>query len=502
MSATLLIRADASLEMGTGHIMRCLSLAEQWILSGGNVKLASAQITSLLEQRAKNIGIEVLSIVAMSGSQADARETVCVANQLKADWLVVDGYQFDTPYQRELKTGATRLLWVDDFGHASEHFTDVVLNQNLGATPALYPKIATHTKLLLGCRYAILRQEFLKWQRWQRIITHPARKLLVTLGGSDHENITYKVAQALKLIEHTGIQATIVVGGSYPHRPSLEAILAGTPHRLLQNVNNMPELMAEADMAIGAGGTTTWEFAFMGLPTLMIIMADNQVFNCEQMAKHGTAINLGWHHTLNPQQIAQGIENLSQDRNLSVISDRARKLVDGYGSLRIWRHLNERSLRLRPVNESDCRRIWEWANDPEVRAVSFASAAIPWERHFQWFSKQLEDSRCRFWIAENIANEPLGQVRFELTDLNATISVSLIPTARGHNQGSLLIWIASRKVLRENPHIEKVLAYIKPENKTSVRAFQKAGFELLNYNVVIKGFNALCCELTRHNAEL
>jgi RimJ/RimL family protein N-acetyltransferase len=228
--------------------------------------------------------------------------------------------------------------------------------------------------------------------------------------------------------------------------------------------------MARADLAICAGGTTAWELSFLGVPMLVLVLAENQRTNAERLAATGAAV-----HT-SIARLADDLRTLLTDApRRTEMSRRARALVDGLGMFRVWLRMNEDSLHLRPAIADDCRRVWEWANEPAVRAVSFTSEPIPWEQHVAWFNRKLADANTRLWIAEQLG-APLGQVRFDLDGPTATISVSLDASRRGKNLGALLIWSACHRLFRESA-LEAIHACIKPDNAASVRAFVKAGFE-------------------------
>ena len=334
---TLILRADAGPQIGTGHVMRCLALAEPWLQAGSSVTMVSAQLPATLVERIKVSGIKLQMLSAAPGGKADAKELAQIAKQQNADWIVVDGYHFDADYQRELKKAGLRVLFFDDFGHAKHYCADFVLNQNLGADENLYRSREPQTRLLLGTRFVQLRNEFSKWRDWRRTIPPRAKKILVTLGGSDSENVTLKVVRAIQQIPDLKCETTIVIGGGNPHGEELKSAAQNSPAiRILQNAGNMPELMAEADLAIAAGGTTAWELAFMGLPALMIVLADNQRSNAEQLQLSGVARNLGWHENLTPEKIAEEIARLAGDFSARAeMSKRGRELVDGLGSNRV-----------------------------------------------------------------------------------------------------------------------------------------------------------------------
>lgn len=269
--------------------------------------------------------------------------------------------------------------------------------------------------------------------------------------------------------------------------------------RVIVDCNDMPALMADADLAVTAGGTTVWELAFMGLPALTIILAENQRSNGDALQKLGIAQNLGWHAGLSPEHIADALKPLLEDRSVRCeMSRRGRDLVDGLGSLRVWLRLNEEKLGLRRAAESDSRLIWEWASHPAVRAVSFQSDPIPWETHAQWFNAKLSDPNCHLWIGTNGNQQAIGQVRFDLDEGEGTISVSLDAMQRGHGVGTLLIWTACRKLFGHTA-TSLIHAYIKPDNIVSIRAFEKAGFKRMGESL-INECRALHLQLTREMA--
>ena len=341
----LVIRADASTQIGAGHLMRCLALAQAWQDAGGRVVFLMAMETPALEARLRSEGMEVIHLPVQPGSTDDAIRTADFAHQVGADWVVVDGYHFGADYQRIIKDSGLRLLFIDDNGHAGHYSADLVLNQNIHAHEGLYPNREPYTRLLLGTRYVLLRREFLKWRGWKREIPGVARKVLVTMGGSDPDNVTLKVVQALQQVDMDGLEATVVVGGSNPHYEELQSAVQDSrfPIRLESNVTNMPELMAWADVAVSAGGSTSWELAFMGVPTLVVILASNQRPIAERLDAVGVAINLGWCADVSPKEMAQVVmQLLKAPRTRAEMSQRGRRLVDGVGSDRVLQALQRR----------------------------------------------------------------------------------------------------------------------------------------------------------------
>jgi UDP-2,4-diacetamido-2,4,6-trideoxy-beta-L-altropyranose hydrolase len=455
------------------------------------------------------LGVTLRELSATPGSPADAAETIALAQSLGAAWLVLDGYHFNADYQRAVKAAGLRLLVFDDTGHAAHYSADFILNQNLGAAAALYPHRELTTRLLLGPRFVQLRGEFARAAAQPQDARFPSLaptggegrgegaernvRLLVTLGGSDPDNITAQVLSVLQSVPH--LTADIILGPAYPHTAALQSAIGNRQSTITlhQNPPDLPQLMARADLAICAGGTTAWELSFLGVPMVVLVLAENQRSNAEQLAATGAAV-----HTTTAR-LGEDLRALLADApRRADMSRRARALVDGLGTFQVWLRLNEDSLRLRPAVAEDCRRVWEWASDPAVRAVSFTSEAIPWEQHIAWFTRKLTDANARLWIAEQDTS-PVGQVRFDLDGSAATTSVSLDSARRGKNLGALLIWSACQKLFRESG-VETIHALIKPDNAASIRAFTKAGFEP-DGQTTVKGCAALRFALMRAAAE-
>ncbi|MGH9649837.1 MAG: hypothetical protein ACRD3I_05135, partial [Terriglobales bacterium] len=164
----LLIRADADLRMGTGHVMRCLALAQAWQDVAGQAEFLTTSDTPDILSRLRAEGMQVTPATLPAGSAADAAHTASRAREIGASWVVVDGYQFDAAYQQALKSAGLKVLWVDDYGHAPPYCADLVLNQNLCAEESFYLSREASTRLLLGACYALLRREFQSWRDWRR----------------------------------------------------------------------------------------------------------------------------------------------------------------------------------------------------------------------------------------------------------------------------------------------------------------------------------------------
>jgi UDP-2,4-diacetamido-2,4,6-trideoxy-beta-L-altropyranose hydrolase len=473
---TLFIRADADSQMGTGHVMRCLAIAQAWLDQGGNAVFLMRAPGQGIRTRVENEGVRVLEISADAGSENDAEETGRLVLGNHGDWLMVDGYQFGAEYQDRLKARGLKVLFLDDCGHSTHYSADLVLNQNLHASESLYRNRTSGTDLLLGARYALLRREFLSWRDWRREITTKARKLLVTLGGSDPDNATERVIEALK-IAGQDLEATILVGVTNPHRNDLEKASAGVPGiSLVENARNMAELMAAADIAIAGAGSTCWELCFLGLPSLLIDLAENQRPVSQELDRLGVAVDLGNSGELSVQKIANELVSLVSSRGRRAkMSEGGRALIDGDGAARVCREMESRSLQLREATDADCKLLWEWANDPEIRAGAFSPGPIPWESHVQWFTARLADPGSVIYIAMDAEGATVGQVRYQLHGSRAMLSVNLGRQFRGKGYARQVVHLANQRLFQVSD-VRFIDAYVKPDNLPSLKTFSAAGF--------------------------
>ena len=309
----LILRADASVAIGTGHVMRCLALAQAWQDAGGHAVFALAETTPATNDRLRREGYETVGLAVAPGTHEDSDQTARLAADRLAKWVVVDGYRFGADFQRALVASGLKVLFIDDNANCKYYAADLLLNQNVYAEAADSRNRAPATKLLMGLRYALLRREFTQLRSWKRQI--PAKfspNLLVTMGGSDPTNLTPRVLQALEQIDIEHMNVRIAIGGSNPHRASLEksATQISGCVELLNDVQNMAELIASADVGVAAAGTVSWEIYSPGLPSLLVPVADNQMRAAEELGRLGAALIL--RPTFGLTEIASTLRELMQ----------------------------------------------------------------------------------------------------------------------------------------------------------------------------------------------
>lgn len=334
----LIVRADAGQDMGSGHVMRCLALAQGWMAQGGRVVFVLSSGVPLLEERLRAEGIQVLANAAVPGSLADAHALRQLAEASCATWVVVDGYHFGTEYQAAISRGPAGLLCVDDYGHAGQYTCDLVLNQNSYARETYYSDRSDHTRLLLGAEFICLRKEFWGSRGQAHVIRNPATRLLLSFGGTDSSNIGLAVVRALEAAAGAPLEVVVVAGGGNVYVPALRRAVVDSRHavRLEHNVANMVPLFEWADIALTAGGSTCWELLFLGVPSLVAVLADNQLPLAKSLAGHGLAVDLGSANGSAPLQWLMEVRRLLADSDRrGDVSRRGRAFVDGFGVDRV-----------------------------------------------------------------------------------------------------------------------------------------------------------------------
>lgn len=343
MRPLLMLRTDGGPRPGWGHVLRCLALAQGWEAVGGSCLFLLSDRHPEPAGRLQQAGQQVLLVAGEPGSEDEAKAVVGLVRRWQPAWLVVDGYHFSGDYYRAVREAGAKLLVLDDSGGGDYDACDLVLNQNLGATAALYSRRAATTRLLLGPHYVLLRREFWPWRQWQRQQPVRATHLLLTLGGGDQRAVWPQLlAIGRQLPKLTVTVAVGQAGVAETYRSQLAAL----GWRVVSAGTEMPALMAAADLALAGAGTTCWELAFMELPSLLIVLAENQRQNAELLGARGAAVNLGRAEDLQPEVLAAAIRDLQDDeaRRRELIQRGGRRLVDGAGVVRVVRCLLEQEL--------------------------------------------------------------------------------------------------------------------------------------------------------------
>jgi len=488
----LLIRADASKEIGTGHLMRSVALAQAWRGTRGGVSFMCHCESDALQKRILAEGFGLTVIKRPHPDPSDLETTLSFLKKLHPEdgpgspWLVLDGYHFDPIYQKASRDAGFKVLVIDDYNHQSHYHADILLNQNIMAESLEY-RCDPDTVLLLGTKYALLRDEFLAQEGKRHEAPGIARKILVTLGGADPHNVMLEVVQALKLLDIKGLEVKIVVGPANPHSGEIEEEIqkdqrTALAFQIVRNVD-MPELMTWADVAVSAGGITSWELAFMGVPFLAFTLAENQRDIGPKLQDAGAAIDLGWPDQVDIAQLSGALDGLLVDPDRRrKMSSRAKKLVDGQGAKRVaslmaWLSTGgeDMEVTIREASPEDCKQTWLLSNDREVRENSFNTEPIVFENHILWYKEKLASPDTAFYVLD-VHGVIGGQIRYGRKGNAAEINYSVAPAFRGKGLGKALIESTIDQACNRL-RVDRVLGIVKNFNNASIRTFLNAGFK-------------------------
>jgi UDP-2,4-diacetamido-2,4,6-trideoxy-beta-L-altropyranose hydrolase len=341
----LLLRADASERIGAGHALRCLALAQAWLRGGDGASLLAAELPRALAERYRRAGLEVRALGAAAGSEEDARETVRTARACGAHWVVADGYAFGPAWQARVRASGLRLASIDDDASLAPYESDCVLNPNAGACAEQYRARAPHTRLCLGDRYALLRSEFYPWRSWQRRTPRRAQRVLLTMGGADPLNHSGAALQALERASErarASLEIKLVAGPANPHLELLRARCRATGRELCVDPPDVPALMAWAEVALSAAGGTTWELCFMGVPSVLVPLAAQQLPVAQQLGAASVARVVSGSGPRDLELAAELVLELcAEPEERTRMSAAGRALVDGLGAERASAVLRE-----------------------------------------------------------------------------------------------------------------------------------------------------------------
>ena len=480
--------------MGGGHVMRCLTLADAVSEAGATITFIASVIAPALASRIERRGHRLLRIPCSPELQrpaqkweepplsdeaqvADAEATRAAAG--RADWAVVDHYLLDRCWHSAARDFADRILVIDDLANRS-YDCDLLLDQTFGrATEDYCARVPQHAKVLAGSAFALLRPEFARERPAaleRRKTAEPVRRILVSTGTADAGGMTAEIVEkVLEVAPECAIDA--VVGSSAPSADRLRQLARTRPLLSVHvDTDQMARLMRDADIAVGAAGSTSWERCCLGLPSIVLVLADNQRKGADEIRAAGAAIAVA-----GKEDVAAALGRLCGVPALRArMSAAAFAIVDGEGVNRARDLLLERAsptseFSLRPARADDSRKVWLWRNDYATRSWSQTSDPIAWQDHEGWWRSALASSERELLIAE-IEGAPIAALRFDRTpDRGAEVSINLASSARGSGLGGQILAQACRTFLAENGTMP-LHATIHRDNLASRRIFERIGF--------------------------
>lgn len=340
------IRADASIKIGTGHIMRCLVLAKELKQAGVEVYFISCELPGDLCAYVEQQGYPVhrLSYLPESDSgkhdqieiwEKDLEQTRSVLRRFEGKilWLIVDHYKLDEKWEAGIRQYVDKIMVIDDLADR-RHDCDVLLDQNLYKDPEqrYCVLVPSHCQTLLGPKYALLRPEFKMARERLKIRDGTIKNIFVFYGGTDPTGETFKALEAIRILKKNDlkdVKVDVVVGKGNPKRQEIKSICALIPNATFHcQIDYMADLMSKADLVLGAGGSSTWERCCLALPSIVTVTAKNQLELSENLSSLGVTRNLGWHTDVTIGMIMEALKEMLNPSKVLYMGKKAGMIIE------------------------------------------------------------------------------------------------------------------------------------------------------------------------------
>jgi UDP-2,4-diacetamido-2,4,6-trideoxy-beta-L-altropyranose hydrolase len=489
-----IFRTDASLAIGGGHVVRSLALAHALADVGCRSGFVCAEDSASVVPSLAGGEVDLYAIPPERLDDAGLLGRIAGDD---CDLLIVDHYGLNSEFEKNCREFAKTIVAIDDL--ARDHAVDFVIDQTAGRNPDDYKDhVPASCRVLAGSQFAMLRPEFsrLRQASLNRRQSNEVKRAFVSIGTLDRYDLTGTIIDAFDGIDPQ-VEIDVVIGSTSPNLPQLRNQSKSLKRRVSihtdVDANAIARLIGQADIAIGAGGTSSWERCCLGLPTVMITIADNQELVAKHLSDLGAVDYLGFWTDVPVERISIAIGSLIADHHRRIeMSKRAASACDGRGAFRVARALvpmrskDGAPVEVRPVTMSDSKQLLEWRSHPAVCKYSRNTNAPSQAEHENFLTKKLSDPNCVFNIL-TYGGKPAGMVRLDLMDASHVerspsssgrittaayeVSVLVDPDKHGLGLGQCALNLASELVP------DAVLfAQIHPENIPSQKLFRKVGY--------------------------
>ena len=464
--------------------MRCLTLADALAEAGWRSAFASRAETV---ETVPTLGRSLHYYLALDCADSAEPQQLAARWPDGVDWLIVDHYKRDATFESACRPWAGRIMVIDDLADRP-HDCDLLLDQTLGRTDADYAGLVPDDcRLFLGPGYALLRQEFARARPAalaRRQENGPVRHILVSMGATDPHNLS---AVALEGIRKAGltVEVDVVAGAASPNIAALRASAEDMPFPVTvhESVDDMADLMARADLAIGAAGSTSWERCCLALPSLVVVTSANQEGVANALASAKAARLAGDRGTIEPDWFAHSLQDLAYDGSgRAIMARRAAALCDGLGAARVAAELDPPlakdgvPVRLRPATMDDAQVMLAWQQHPATRRYAWNPGLPSYEEHQGWLVGKLADPDCIFSMIL-CCDEPVGVIRLDregaASEARDSYEVSIYIAPDRYRMGYAL---AGLKLARRLMPEAIILAKIMEDNAASDALFRRAGY--------------------------
>ncbi|WP_370182606.1 UDP-2,4-diacetamido-2,4,6-trideoxy-beta-L-altropyranose hydrolase [Alteriqipengyuania sp.] len=447
------IRVDGSVEMGTGHVRRSLSLAHALRAHGAQVVFVTRDLGLDSGAIIREEGFGEVRVLPMAegrgeasdiphahwarvGQSDDAEHTIAALRDAEPAWVVLDSYSFDARWHDAVRGGLDcRIAVIDDLADR-QLSADLLVDHNVHEDHrAKYaPVLQRKPRLLGGPRFGLLAPAYAESPKY--VFSPQVRSIGIFMGGGDAPNFNEKVLDAVIAAGFEGA-VEIVTTSANPHLPRLRTRVAEREDTTI--ATDLPDLagfFARHDLQIGAGGGATWERCCMGVPSVLVVAADNQNVVVPQLAARGIAAAAD-------EPTVEAIANTVRDlidapERRRELAEKARATVDGHGAARIAVAMLADTLQVRPATQGDAQALFDWRNAPENRAMMTNSGEMEYAGHVAWLERVLADDDRRLFVGE-VGGQPVGSIRFDIEDGVAEVSLHLDPAFHGLGLGPKLL---------------------------------------------------------------
>jgi UDP-2,4-diacetamido-2,4,6-trideoxy-beta-L-altropyranose hydrolase/UDP-4-amino-4,6-dideoxy-N-acetyl-beta-L-altrosamine N-acetyltransferase len=517
----VVFRVDASLEIGTGHVMRCLSLAQVLKETGLNVEFIcrrhKGNLINMIRSKGFNVHeLELFekykvdiklaeSYLLGATQQKDSYECINILKLHKTNWLFVDHYALDREWHSNLKPFSEKLIVIDDLSNR-KYQCDILLDQTFGRTKEDYLRLTPKgCKLLIGSKYALLRPEFARWRSHSLEFRKKPklRQILINMGGIDADNITGKIIKELDICQlPKNVNIVIIMGKFAPHLGSVQILADTSPYKtdVLVDVNNMAEIMANSDLAIGAAGSTSWERCCLGLPTIQFAIAKNQIFLAKKLADHNAV---------------KSVKKVSEIKHLLEDSDEwiketgiiASKISYGMGTYKVFNSMTDYKMVFDDFGEiklfnyinldiNDKSIALNMRNHIKIRKWMYNQDIISKREHIR-FIATLENEIYRRYFLVKKKNNIIGSINFSEINQNCSVNFGIYanPSVHFKGAGKLLEKVASFYAFNEL-NVNKIKLDVFSDNNRAIEFYNKCGFKFVDTKIVCKR-NITCMEKMR-----
>lgn len=456
----ILFRVDANQNIGYGHLVRCISIANA--LSNLEVVFVS---TDHMDTYIKSQIRTPFKFILLNNT--DDFFELLIPN----DIVIIDGYQFDVNYHKKLKDLRIKHICIDDLAQ-QELFADIVINPTPSIDPSEY-KTPIFTQFCIGLNYALLRPSFLELAKQSNI---PKKKgsLLICFGGSDPLNKTKNALEAANLSDYFN-EIQVVLGPAYQFFETLEPLVKSNPNvHVHSNLNEekMVELMRICEHAILPSSGILLEGLAAKMKIISGFYVDNQKIVYKNHLKLKSFVDAS---DFSIDAIQKAFGELKEYELL-------KSSIDGYSLIRVTKVISqlclENTCEVRKATIKDANFTFDWANNPETRKYAFNKSVILFEDHIKWFTQKIQSNSCAYYILE-MESKPVGSIRFDITDNVALISYLIDPSYFGKGLGTICMKLGLKALSEEysTNEILEVKGYVFKENIASILTFRKFGFK-------------------------